>query len=105
MTDPRDLEHHGDRHSDWWNSDYTWGWAVIIVVAVMLVGGIVIYSYSDHTTAAIYPDATTGQSAPPMTPNPIPQIDLSTPAQSRPGFLVECMSVSCGASLPPLRPE
>jgi hypothetical protein len=44
--------------------DYNWDWALILVLAFVLLAGIVVlWTYADHPqTTAILDDATTGQS-------------------------------------------
>jgi hypothetical protein len=49
--------------------DYNWDWALISLLALVLLAGIVLWIYADHPqTAAIPEDATTGQSAQPSLP-------------------------------------
>ena len=50
--------------------DYNWDWALILLLAFVLLAGIVVlWTYADHPqTTAIPDDATTGQSTRPSVP-------------------------------------
>jgi hypothetical protein len=50
--------------------DYNWDWALISLLAVVLIAGIVVlWTYANHPQAAAMPDdATTGQSTRPSVP-------------------------------------
>jgi hypothetical protein len=50
--------------------DYSWDWALVSLFALVLLAGIVLWTYKDYPqTAAIPDDATTGQSTRPDLPN------------------------------------
>jgi hypothetical protein len=76
MTDPRDFGHMSDLERDYfgyhgWSNDST-GWALGAIVALLLLGGIAVYSFSgDHPRTVNVPaDETTGQSTrPPIVPD------------------------------------
>jgi hypothetical protein len=56
-----------DLRRSWY--DYNWDWALISLLALVLLAGIVLWIYADHPqTAAIPVDATTGQSTRPSVP-------------------------------------
>jgi hypothetical protein len=49
--------------------DYNWDWALISLFALVLLAGVVLWTYADRPqTAAIPDDATTGQSTRPSRP-------------------------------------
>jgi hypothetical protein len=49
--------------------DYNWDWALISLLALVLLAGIVLWIYADHPqTAAIPDDATAGQNTRPSLP-------------------------------------
>ena len=62
------IETRPNLHRSWY--DYNWDWALISLLALVLLAGIVVlWTYADHPqTAAILDDATTGQSARPGVP-------------------------------------
>jgi hypothetical protein len=45
--------------------DYNWDWALI---SLLVLSGIVLWTYADHPQTAAIPDATTGQSTRPSLP-------------------------------------
>jgi hypothetical protein len=54
-------------HRNWY--DYNWDWALISLLALVLLAGIVLWTYADHPqTAVVLDDATTGQSTRPSLP-------------------------------------
>ncbi len=59
------IETRSNLHRSWY--DYNWDWALISLFALVLLAGIVLWTYKDHpqTAAAIPDDATTGQSTRP----------------------------------------
>jgi hypothetical protein len=62
------IETRPNLHHSWY--DYNWDWALISLLAVVLLAGIVLWTYKDYPqTAAIPEDATTGQSTRPDLPN------------------------------------
>jgi len=62
------IETRPNLHRSWY--DYNWDWALILLLAFVLLAGIVVlWTYADHPqTAAIPDDATTGQSTRPSVP-------------------------------------
>ena len=62
------LETKSDLRRSWY--DYNWDWALILLLAlVVLLAGVVFWTYGDHSqTAAISDDSTTGQSTRPSLP-------------------------------------
>jgi hypothetical protein len=56
------FESKSNLHRSWY--DYNWDWALISLLAIVLLAGIVVlWSCADHPqTAAILDDTTTGQS-------------------------------------------
>jgi hypothetical protein len=62
------IETRPNLHRSWY--DYNWDWALISLLALVLLAGIVVlWTYADHPqTAAIPDDATTGQSTRPSVP-------------------------------------
>jgi hypothetical protein len=49
--------------------DYNWDWALISLFALVLLAGIVLWTYADHPQTAVIPDdATTGRSIKPSLP-------------------------------------
>jgi hypothetical protein len=61
------IETKSNLHRSWY--DYSWDWALISPFALVLLTGIVLWTYKDHPqTAAIPDDATTGQSTRPSLP-------------------------------------
>jgi hypothetical protein len=49
--------------------DYNWDWALISLLALVLLAGIVLWIYADHPHTAAIPDhATTGQNTRPSFP-------------------------------------
>jgi len=59
------IETRPNLHRSWY--DYNWDWALILLLAFVLLAGIVVlWTYADHPqTAAIPDDATAGQSTRP----------------------------------------
>ena len=59
------IETRPNLHHSWY--DYNWDWALILLLAFVLLAGIVVlWTYADHSqTAAIPDDATMGQSTRP----------------------------------------
>ena len=61
------LETKSNLRRSWY--DYNWDWAIILVLALVLLAGVALWTYGDHPqTAAISDDATTGQSTRPSLP-------------------------------------
>jgi hypothetical protein len=61
------LETKSSLRRSWY--DYNWDWALISLLALVLLAGIVLWTYADHPqTAAISDGATTGQSTLPSLP-------------------------------------
>ena len=62
------IETRPNLHRSWY--DYNWDWALILLLAFVLLAGIVVFwTYADHPqTAAIPVDAMTGQSTRPSVP-------------------------------------
>jgi type II secretory pathway component PulL len=48
--------------------DYNWDWALISLLALVLLAGIVLWTYADHAQTAAIPDAAAGQSTRPSLP-------------------------------------
>jgi hypothetical protein len=62
------IETKPDFQRSWY--DYSWDWALISLFALVLLAGVVLWTYKDYPqTAAIPDDATTGQSTRPDLPN------------------------------------
>jgi uncharacterized iron-regulated membrane protein len=63
------LETRRDLHRSWY--DYNWDWALISLLALVLLAGIVLWTNVHQSqTAIILDDATTGQSIRPSLPTP-----------------------------------
>ena len=61
------IETRPNLHRSWY--DYDWDWALISLLALVLLAGVVLWIYAGHPqTAAIPDDATTGQSTRPGLP-------------------------------------
>ena len=48
--------------------DYNWDWALISLFALLLLAGIVLWTYADHQQTAAILDVTTGQGTRPSLP-------------------------------------
>jgi len=60
------IETKSNLRRSWY--DYNWDWALISLLALVLLARIVLLTYADHQQTAAIPDATTGQSTRPSLP-------------------------------------
>ena len=61
------IETRPNLHRSWDN--YNWDWALILLFALVLLVGTVLWTYPDHPQTAVIPDdATTGRSIQPSLP-------------------------------------